>query len=147
MKGALFAVGFAAILLGLVLPAANIGFAGAQTLQPVEGEQITVDYDATVAVGEQADVYSDSVTVRDSDGNELVAGTDYSWSSSTGELAFTNTTNTTDGEVANIDYAYEGHSQTDKDVDGVLSTFGGWIGLLLLLVAIATLFAMLGGGF
>jgi hypothetical protein len=147
MRGALFIVGFVAILLGLVLPAANIGYAGAQTLQPVTGESVTVDYDSPVAVDQEAGTYSDSVTVRNATGSELAAGTDYTWDASAGELSFSNTSNTTDGESANIDYSYEGHSQTDKNIDGVLSNVGGWIGLLLLLVAVATLVAMLGGGF
>lgn len=70
----------------------------------VTGESLTVDYDNPSRVGERGDAYSETVTVRDENGTQLAAGVDYRWNDRTGEIAWIDTPETTDGEPATIDY-------------------------------------------
>jgi hypothetical protein len=70
----------------------------------VSGESITVNYDDPQTVAEDGDAYSETVTVRDENGTQLEAGTDYRWNDRTGAVEWLDTAETSDGETAEIDY-------------------------------------------
>lgn len=70
----------------------------------VTGESLTVDYDDPTGVAESGDAYSETITIRDENGTELEDGIDYRWNDRTGVVDWIDTTETSDGENATIDY-------------------------------------------
>lgn len=109
LLGALLFTGFGAVQ-GL-----NDGVADAE--RTVQNESITVEYDQLVEVsvrGGDVESYTNSVTIRDGDGDSLTSGNDYDWHEN-GTLSFTNTTATTDGEQVFISYDYTGAPQIHID--------------------------------
>lgn len=96
------------LLLGLAVPGLSTAYDYAGT--PIEySETVTVDYNNESSVSENATVegYGKSPTITVGD-TELVEGTDYDWDSSSGNVTWYNTSNTTDGDTATIQYvAYQ----------------------------------------
>lgn len=114
-----------------------------------ESETQSVDYSAAVAVSpeQSVDAFRDNETVLNASGSQLVEGTDYDWNTTSGEVTFYNTSNTTEGADATVEYAYDGYSDrasANRDVLGlvyrimamsllvgaglVVVTWAGWIG-------------------
>lgn len=117
------------LLLALSVPALATAYDYAGT--PFEYEEsLTVDYNNASSVSENATLegYGDDPTVVNSSGTTLVEGTDYDWNTSSGEVTWYNTTNTTDGESADIDYrAYQYTGETAMSwtiIAPLMSLFG-----------------------
>jgi hypothetical protein len=101
------------LLLSLSVPALATAYEYAGTPIAYE-EDVTVDYNATVAVSENATVegYGDDVQVT-TDGTGLVRGADFTWDASAGELSFSDTANTSSGDTARVEYrAYQRTEET-----------------------------------
>lgn len=145
MKGTIWGIAVLAIVLGLLLPAANAGFENAQAPRDVEGESIIVDYDSPSRVDVDADAFGETVNIT-ADGDVLTAGTSYTWDASTGEVTWLSSNETTDGETAYIDYSFTGGNQAGNDSNTVLTGVGSVLGLLMFLVAIGALISLLGSG-
>lgn len=96
------------LLLGLAVPALGTAHDYAGTPFSYDETQ-TVDYGNVTAVSESstAEGYGDSPTIV-VDGTTLTENTDYAWNTSSGEVTWYNTTNTSDSDTAEIDYtAYQ----------------------------------------
>ena len=98
------------VLLALFVPAlsASLGSTAqsdaGEIAESVTGESIDVDYQEPQRVDERADAYSQTVDVRDSEGDPLDEGVDYRWNDRTGAVDWIEEGDTTDGETAEIDY-------------------------------------------
>lgn len=93
------------LLLSLAAPALITAHDYAGT--PIEySEDVSVDYtsDSEVAANATQEGYSESVTITTSSGDTLAAGSDYAWNASTGTISWYNTSNTTSGATATVEY-------------------------------------------
>jgi len=133
----------AVVILLLVLAVPALATANELAGTPLEySEQVTVDYSTDSSVSESATVegYSETVTIT-ADGTQLVAGTDYVWNDSAGTVDWQDTTNTTAGQTASIEYsAYQRTGETDLAWT-VISPLMGLFGLFGLLVSIRALWS------
>lgn len=124
------------LLLLLAVPALSTAHAAAGT--PFDySEELTVDYGNESAVSENATVegYSENVTIV-VDGTTLEDGTDYSWNDSAGTVEWYNTTNTSDGDSATIDYtAYQRTAETQMAWT-IIAPFMGLFGLFGLVASV-----------
>lgn len=134
MSNDLFGVVALLLILGIGAVAFAPAYAAGGERVSVANESITVDYSGTQSVDESGLQYDDSVTVRNSSGAVLDAGTDYEWNATDGSVAFQNTSATTDGSEAAISYQYRQETDQGQAVAGVLSGLGKFVtfGLLLL---------------
>ena len=145
----LWKVGVLLLLVVAVLPALNLAYTDhSRTPHSVENESLTVDYDAPVPVDYDAPEYSGTVALTSSSGTNLTAGTDYTWNATTGTVMFLNTSATTAGNTAHIDYEYLERTQTTQLVSGSITPWGLIMGLLLVFCAVYAgyEFAVGGGG-
>lgn len=145
MKGTIWGIAVLAIVLGLLLPAANAGYQNAEAPRDVVGESVIVDYDSPSRVDVDADAYAETVNIT-VDGDALTAGTSYTWNADTGEVTWLSSQETKNGETASIDYSFAGGNQAGDDSNTVLSGVGSVLGLLMFLVAIGALISLLGSG-
>lgn len=105
-------------------------------------ESITVDYSSATNVSENATVegYGENVTIV-VDGTELVAGSDYAWDDSDGQVTWYNSSNTTDGDAATIEYvAYQRTAETAAAWT-VIGPLMGLFGLFGVLVSVRALWS------
>jgi len=124
------------LLLVLAVPALATAHEFAGT--PLDySETLTVDYAAESAVSQNATVegYSDTVTIT-SGGQTLVAGTDYRWDAANGTVNWLNTTNTTSGDSATIEY--QAYQRTGESALAwtVISPLMGLFGLFALVSSV-----------
>jgi len=101
------------LLLILAVPALTTAHTYAGTPLNYE-DTATVDYTTDYGVSQNATVegYSENVTIV-VDGTTLEDGTDYTWNSTAGTIDWQNTTATTDGDSASIEYrAYQRTQET-----------------------------------
>lgn len=150
MKGNIWHLAVVALFLVLLLQAVGVGYSDAAQTAGVTNESMTVNYSAPVSVANtSAHAYSDTVTIYNASGSELVADTDYTWHSSNGSVSWANTTNTTDGETAAISYDYEYHSDETNGFMSLFESMAVPLGLLFMLVGIGALWSLVfgGGGF
>lgn len=120
------------LLLGLAVPA--LGTAHTYAGTPFEYEEtLTVDYTDDSSVSENATVenYGTDPTLTNSSGTELVAGEDYDWNATSGNVTWFNTSNTTSGEA--VDIEYQAYQRTDE-------TAAAWT----ILVPLMSLFGLFG---
>jgi hypothetical protein len=147
MKGNLWMVVVVVVFVGFFLTmGVNLGFEQATKQDTVTNETLTVDYDNEVSVSTSAVTYFDNETVRNESYYELTEGTDYDWNTSTGNVTFYNTSETSGGEPAHVTYTYEKRDQAAADSSQVLSIFGPLFGLFIALAAIGATLKTLGGG-
>lgn len=124
------------LLLVLAVPALATAHEFAGT--PLDySEDLTVDYTTESAVSENATVegYSDTVTIT-SGGQTLVAGTDYRWDADAGTVNWLNTSNTSSGDSATIEY--EAYQRTGESALAwtVISPLMGLFGLFALVSSV-----------
>lgn len=106
------------LLLGVFL----LGFGGVQAgydnaLEDysVTDEAATVDYtqETNLSKSGTAESFNDTITVT-ANGSELVEGTDYEWYPSRGNVSWINSTATSSGDAASIDYTYQDHPEATQ---------------------------------
>jgi len=141
---AVLAVFAVTLLLG-----ANAAYASddATTLESVTNESVTVNYSVDSQVNASYPrVFLDNETITDSGGATLTEGTDYDWNTSTGNITWYNTLQTSEGEQAHIDYAFRRPTTGTRLNGGILRVFGGLVGVLLLVVGVGAMWNISGGG-
>lgn len=80
----------------------------------VTNETATVDYDTPTTLDEHEFYLTydeSSIAVRNSSNESLTAGTDYEFAASNGTVTWLNTTNTSEGNTAYVDYNATYHPQ------------------------------------
>ncbi len=129
------------LLLGLAVPALATAYDYAGTPMEYE-ESVTVDYanDSEVVENATLEGYGDDPTVT-VDGVELVRGTDYLWNDSAGSIDWQNTSNTSDGDSARVQYAaYQRTGQTEAAWT-IIAPFMGLFGIYGLTVSVRALWS------
>lgn len=133
------------LLLSLSVPALATAYDYAGTPYDYD-EELTVDYTSPSSVSEIAtdtEGYGSEPTIVVDD-TELVQGTDYRWNSSSGDVEWLNTSNTSGGDTATITYrAYQRTPQTEAAWT-ILMPFAGLFGLFGLVSAARALLTYLG---
>lgn len=91
------------------------GYDNATESFEITGEAATVDYDQETSLSKsgEAESFNESITVT-VDGSELAEGTDYEWHPSRGNVSWINTSATTEGDSASIDYEYTDHPEATQ---------------------------------
>lgn len=144
MKGNIWQVAVVALACALALPALNVAQTNA-TVQGAENESVTVDYTNNSTVSADAVSFNETVTIT-SEGTTLTDGTDYEWYHETGTVEWYNTSSTTEGDTAWVDYTYQYRTQETEDVSGMLASVSPVLGLLLLITGLGALLVISWGG-
>lgn len=146
MKGNLWTVAVLACALALLIPIAHGGFASAADTKTAN-ETTTVDYDQPYTLGESPDeIYEyESFTVS-ANNTTLTRGTDYLVNESAGELDWQNTTVTSNGDAADVNYTFAVHDQRTQAQADLLATAGTWAGFLVVISALGYIVILMGGG-
>lgn len=153
MNGNLWTVAVLVVLCALLLPAVvNIGYQNTARTTVVNDEAVTIDYQTNVTVDEDGSKFFDNETITTDSGNTtLTEGTDYKWNTTTGTINWLNSSTTSDGETARIDYAVESHDQTTTNIVSVLAPWATILGLSVFVVGMFAFINMVydggGGGF
>lgn len=113
----------ALLIIGLVVISSVYAASPTET-HAVDDENVTVDYQNKQQLdpGEEVFSWSDTITVNASDGTTLTEGTDYEYYSNNGSIQFLNTSATTEGNTATVDYEYEAPPQMAQSVIGPISS-------------------------
>lgn len=129
------------LLLVLAVPALSTAHKFAGT--PLEYEEtLTVDYQNDSEVSENATVegYGEEPTIVAND-QVLVQGTDYEWNASAGSVNWQNTTNTSDGDSAQITYrAYQRTPETAL-AWGIIAPLMGLFGVFTFVTSARTIWS------
>jgi len=121
------------IVLGAIVALGPAALAEGAVVVAVTDESITVDYDREVSVNESGLEYNESVTITN-DGTTLQEGADYEWNATTGNVTWYNTTSTSEGDEAQIDYEYEAVTEESQQLAQLISIFEIPLALLVLLL-------------
>lgn len=127
------------LLLALSIPALATAYDYAGT--PFEYEEtLTVDYSNESPVSENATIegYGDNETIS-VDGTQLVEGTDYAWNTSSGNVTWYNTSNTTSGDSARVSYRAYQRTAESAMAWTIISPFMALFGLYGLIVSVRAL--------
>jgi hypothetical protein len=135
MANDLFGVVALLVILGIGGVALGPAAVSGGELVEVAGEPVTVDYSGTVAVDESGQRYADRVTVRNASGAELDRRTDFTWNATAGNLTFSNTSATTAGNTATVDYQYRQQTPLVTGIAEIINTLGVVIAWGLLILA------------
>lgn len=131
------------LLLSLAVPALATAHEAAGT--PIEyGETVTVDYNQTTSVAENATVegYSETVTITTSDGQQLAEGTDYEWDGAAGNISWINSANTNDGDTVTVEYAAHQRTSETEMSWMILAPLMSLFGLFGLVVSVRALWQL-----
>lgn len=129
------------LLLALAVPALATAHEFAGTPMSYS-ESATVDYGNQTVVSEAATVEGyggDPVVVVD--GDELVAGVDYRWNDSAGSVEWLNSTNTSAGDTARVEYLAHQRTEETALAWDILAPFMGLFGLFGLIASVRTLWS------
>lgn len=129
------------LLLALAVPALATAYDYAGTPYG-HSETLTVDYSAASEVSENATTegYRDTATIT-VNGTTLTDGVDYQWNTSSGEVTWFNTTNTSSGDTATIEYqAYQRTAQTEASW-AIIAPLMGLFGLFGFVAAVRALWS------
>lgn len=133
----------AVVVLLLMLAVPTLATAHELAGTPIAYEETTtVSYTADYSVSENATVegYDETVTVS-VDGQSLNATTDYTWDADAGMLSFVNSSATTTGDTATVEYrAYQRTPET-QTAWLLIAPFMGLFGLFSLVSAIRVLWS------
>lgn len=133
-------VAIVVLLLSLSVPALATAYDYAGT--PFEySEDATVDYNNTTQVDQPATIegYSQNITITSPNDKVLVEGTDYEWDPDTGEITWSDSANTNDGDTVQVDYqAYQRTGETALAWD-ILAPLMGLFGLFGFTVSVRAL--------
>lgn len=144
MKGNMWAIAVLFIGLVVLLPAAGAAYAD-NAREATANETTTVDYDAPYTLGE-ADVEAYTSLTVTANNATLTNGTDYTFDASNATIDWLNTSATSDGDTAAVDYAYTHYDTPTQTAAMILTTAGTWIGYALLIVVVGYILLMLPGG-
>jgi len=101
----------------------NVAYQHSGTQYTIANETHTVDYTADSSVNTPERTFSHDNTVSvTANGSTLSRGTDYEWNSSTGTLTWLNTTATSEGDTALVDYAYEAPTEGTQERRDILAS-------------------------
>jgi outer membrane lipoprotein-sorting protein len=145
-KGNAWTVLVVFLLLGVGAAAINTGASPEEVRETKTNETATIDYDTNTTLGPDYAVnYSDTITVY-ANGSELAAGTDYQYNSTSGVVDWLNTTATSDGDTAKVSYSFGKQTASTRINSDLLETYGGYLGLFGLFVAVGMLWKFTGTG-
>lgn len=147
MKGNLWTLVVVACALALVAPAVNVAYVEEAPQGFDASEETTVDYNQNYTLETNDPIAYESLTATLDDGTELTEGSDYLFENSTGTLDWQDTSTTTDGDAVTVEYSFEDRSETTETQANLLRPLATVIGLLFLVVAIATGLKVAFGGF
>lgn len=101
----------------------NLAYQESGQQYTVENESHTITYDTQTSVDapERTFSYNNTVSVT-ANGSTLTRGTDYEWNSTSGVLTWYNTTATSDGDTALVDYAYEAPTEGTEERRGIIAS-------------------------
>lgn len=143
--GSIWTVCVVALALALALVGLNAATADAAEDEFVT-RNLTVDQGTDVNVTIDAYRVSDDETVT-SNNTTLTEGTDYQWYPTNTTLRWYTTSNLTDGDDATLNVSAERLESEEQQTTSILATFGGWVGLLLMVVALGWIVNTGLGGF
>lgn len=123
------------VIVGFIVGVFPATLADGATTTTVTDESITVDYQNTTSVAEDGVSYNQTVTIT-VDGTTLTDGTDYDWNATTGAVTWYNTSATSDGETALIDYGVEQVTESSRQLADITT---------ILLVVLALIFTLIMG--
>lgn len=88
------------------------GYDNATEAFTVTGEAANVDYDTEYNLSKsgEAESFNESIVVR-ANGTVLTEGSDYEWHQSRGNVSWINSSATSAGDAASIDYEYQDHPE------------------------------------
>jgi len=133
----------AVVVLLLMLSVPTLATAHELAGTPLEYEETaTVDYAADYSVSQNATVegYGETVTVT-VDGQALNASEDYTWDEASGTLSFVNSSATTAGNTATVEYQAYQRTQETQTAWLLIAPFMGLFGLFSLVSAVRVLWS------
>lgn len=132
------------LLLGLAVPGLTAAYDFAGT--PIEYDQsatIDVGTETTVDEGATIETYGDEVTIRTDGGTVLEEYRDYRWDESSGTVAWLNSSNTTDGDSATIQYRAHQRTVETETAWNVISPLFVVFGLFAFTASLRTLWSFI----
>lgn len=135
MKGNIWQVGLVAVLLALLLPAANLAFVGATDV-PRESHNVTIqEQPQSVPTNETAITFFDNETVTNASSGAEFSDDEYSWFAENGSISFnTSDPDVNEGDTANVTFSYRAGNEATRTTYLLFSNFGQVIGVLLMVV-------------
>jgi hypothetical protein len=133
----------AVVVLLLMLSVPTLATAHELAGTPIEYEETaTVDYASDYSVAQNATVegYGEAVTVT-VDGQVLNATDDYTWNASSGTLSFVNSSATSSGDDATVQYRAHQRTQETQTAWLIIAPFMGLFGLFSLVSAVRVLWS------
>lgn len=154
MRGSLFGLVALVVVFALVLPSVGIAVNDTATVKNTT-ETVAMQAETTVTLStagaDGVTGHFDNETVSkgtDTSGSTLTEGTDYDFYTGNATLRFYNTSEVNSGDNATIAYNYSAVTDRTATGIGILGSFGSFIGLLVLCIAVVIVFGMTvaGGG-
>lgn len=134
----------AVVILLLVLAVPALATAHDYAGTPLEyAETATIDYSSDYSVSENAtdtEHYGAETTVT-VDGTQLVEGTDYDWDATDGNITWYNTTNTSSGDNARVEYRAHQRTEETALAWSTLSPLMGLFGIYAVIASVRALWA------
>lgn len=126
------------LLLGMAVPTLGSAYASAGT--PIEYQDTaSIDYTSDYTLSENATEEGHTVSEIVANGQQLTEGDDYRVDRAAGTVNFLNTTNTTSGDTAQIDYtATQRNSETELAYD-IIAPLMALFGIFALVTAVRVL--------
>lgn len=144
MKGNLWAIAVLFIGLIVLLPAAGVAFAdNARTA--TANETTAVDYDSNYTLGETDVEEYTNLTVT-ANNTTLDNGTDYAFDPPNATIDWINTTATSDGDAAAVNYTYAYYNTATQTAASLLTTAGAWLGFAAIIAVLGYILMMIPGG-
>lgn len=142
-----YAVLIALVGVGLLFGGLNTAYQASGSQHTVENASATVDYDAPTQLDapDRAFNYSQGITVT-VDGTQLAEGSDYAYNATGGEVSWLNSTATSDGDSALVDYAYTAPDEGTHERRGILASIVGVIPWAVLGVGVYATIELMDGG-
>lgn len=144
MKGNLWAIAVLFIGLIVLLPAAGAAYADSARTATAN-ETTAVDYDAPYTLGETDVENYTSFTVTANNAT-LSEGADYTFDAPNATIDWVNTTATSDGDTAAVNYTYTYYDTPTQTAATILTTAGTWIGFAAVIVVLGYVLVMIPGG-
>lgn len=144
MKGNLWTIAVLFIGLLVLLPAVNVAFADAAQ-SAAANESTTVDHSTNYTLGVTNVEEYTALNVSAND-TELTNGTDYLFDPSNATIDWQDTSATSDGDDAAVNYTYTYYDDTTQTVESTLATVGVWVGYAAVMAVLGYLLLLIPGG-
>lgn len=100
-----------------------------------ENTTVTINYSETYDLGpDDANKWYDDEVVKAEDGTLLEEDKDYTWETSNGTLEFFDTSRTTEGNNATVNFTYGTNPPEQETVEGFIGSIGFVAGMFVLVV-------------